>query len=37
MLSDREMGLLGGVAFALLYSTLAVPLAGWPTAPAAAG
>lgn len=26
-LSDREMGLLGGVAFALLYSTLAVPLA----------
>jgi MFS family permease len=26
-LSDREMGLLGGVAFALLYSTTAVPLA----------
>ncbi len=26
-LSDREMGLLGGIAFALLYSTLAVPLA----------
>ncbi len=26
-LSDGEMGLLGGVAFALLYSTLAVPLA----------
>jgi MFS family permease len=26
-LSDREMGLLGGVAFALLYSTAAVPLA----------
>lgn len=27
-LSDTQMGLLGGVAFALLYSTLAVPL-GW--------
>ena len=27
-LSDTEMGLLGGIAFALLYSTLAVPL-GW--------
>jgi predicted MFS family arabinose efflux permease len=26
-LSDTQMGLLGGVAFALLYSTLAVPLA----------
>ncbi len=26
-LSDGEMGLLGGLAFALLYSTLAVPLA----------
>lgn len=26
-LTDGEMGLLGGVAFALLYSTLAVPLA----------
>ena len=26
-LSDGEMGLLGGIAFALLYSTLAVPLA----------
>jgi MFS family permease len=26
-LSDGQMGLLGGVAFALLYSTLAVPLA----------
>ena len=26
-LSDGEMGLLGGVAFAVLYSTLAVPLA----------
>ncbi|MEM8917544.1 MAG: MFS transporter [Pseudomonadota bacterium] len=26
-LSDTEMGLLGGIAFALLYSTLAVPLA----------
>jgi MFS family permease len=26
-LSDTEMGLLGGVAFAVLYSTLAVPLA----------
>ncbi|WP_164115329.1 MFS transporter [Sphingorhabdus sp. Alg239-R122] len=26
-LTDRQMGLLGGVAFALLYSTLAVPLA----------
>ena len=26
-LSDAEMGLLGGLAFALLYSTLAVPLA----------
>jgi MFS family permease len=25
-LSDGEMGLLGGIAFALLYSTLAVPL-----------
>jgi MFS family permease len=25
-LSDSEMGLLGGIAFALLYSTLAVPL-----------
>lgn len=27
-LSDTQMGLLGGIAFALLYSTLAVPL-GW--------
>jgi len=26
-LSDTQMGLLGGIAFALLYSTLAVPLA----------
>ena len=26
-LSDAQMGLLGGIAFALLYSTLAVPLA----------
>jgi len=26
-LSDGEMGLLGGIAFALLYSTMAVPLA----------
>lgn len=26
-LSDRQMGLLGGIAFALLYSTAAVPLA----------
>ena len=26
-LSDTEMGLLGGVAFAILYSTMAVPLA----------
>jgi len=26
-LSDSEMGLLGGIAFALLYSTMAVPLA----------
>ena len=26
-LSDTQMGLLGGLAFALLYSTLAVPLA----------
>lgn len=26
-LSDREMGLLGGVAFALLFSTTAIPLA----------
>lgn len=26
-LSDGEMGLLGGIAFALLYSTLAIPLA----------
>ncbi len=26
-LSDTEMGLLGGIAFALLYSTMAVPLA----------
>jgi len=26
-LSDSQMGLLGGIAFALLYSTLAVPLA----------
>nr|WP_322965887.1 MFS transporter [Sphingomonas sp. SGZ-02] len=26
-LSDRQMGLLGGIAFALLYSTLGVPLA----------
>jgi len=26
-LSDGQMGLLGGVAFALLYSTFAVPLA----------
>ena len=25
-LSDAQMGLLGGIAFALLYSTLAVPL-----------
>ncbi len=27
MLSDGEMGMLGGLAFALLYSTMAVPLA----------
>ncbi len=27
MLSDRQLGLLGGLAFALLYSTLAIPLA----------
>jgi MFS transporter, Spinster family, sphingosine-1-phosphate transporter len=26
-LSDRQLGLLGGIAFALLYSTLAVPIA----------
>lgn len=26
-LSDRELGLLGGIAFALLYSTLGVPIA----------
>uniref|UniRef100_UPI0025D4D9EB MFS transporter n=1 Tax=uncultured Sphingomonas sp. TaxID=158754 RepID=UPI0025D4D9EB len=26
-LSDRQLGLLGGIAFALLYSTLGVPLA----------
>ncbi|RJF93757.1 spinster family MFS transporter [Sphingomonas cavernae] len=26
-LSDKQLGLLGGIAFALLYSTLAVPLA----------
>ena len=26
-LSDAQMGILGGLAFALLYSTLAVPLA----------
>ncbi|MDB5711713.1 MAG: hypothetical protein JWL96_3783, partial [Sphingomonas bacterium] len=26
-LSDKQLGLLGGPAFALLYSTLAIPLA----------
>jgi hypothetical protein len=34
--SDSAMGLLTGLAFALFYSILAVPLAALPTVPTAA-
>jgi len=30
-LSDKQLGLMGGIAFALFYSGLAIPIA-WPTA-----
>ena len=36
-LTDAEFGVIGGIAFALLYSVLGVPLACLPTAPAEAG